>query len=79
MGKPSLKALLFAGVLLPVFAFSMQLCTWCYEKEVEAKISELEQSGCVIWAIHCENPEADIFERRWVIEYEKMDWNKEKP
>ena len=78
MGQPSLKGLLFAGVLLPVFAFSMQLCTWCYEKEVEAKISELEQSGCMVYGISCINPDADITARQWIIRYETTDWKEEK-
>lgn len=68
-----MRKFLYAFALLPSFACAMQLCTWCYETQIEDAIRKLEQSGNLIYGISCCNPDAAIEKRQWVIKYETPD------
>lgn len=60
-----------ALLLLPLLAFCQQMTRVCNEWDVQNQVVSLRQWGCRIYSVRCENPYADIRDRRWIIVYEQ--------
>ena len=58
-------------LVIQLQAFCYQATRTCNEWDVQNQVTSLGNWGSKIHSVRCENPYADIKDRRWVITYEQ--------
>ena len=68
-----MKKYLIMSILtvIPFQSFCYQMTRTCNEWDVRNQTTSLENCGCRVSNVRCENPYADIKDRRWTISYDQ--------
>lgn len=67
--KKYLLLALFSAI--PFQAFCYQMTRTCNSWDVQNQVSSLENWGCTIYSVRCDNPYADMRDQRWTIVYDQ--------